>query len=344
VTRDRVNGVVGIAAIGSLIVYPFVVPSFWTVQIGAQSMILGIIALSLLLLAGYGGMVSLAQLAVAGLASYVAAYFGVHSHAALGVPLPWGLTVVLAVSAGTLFGTAVGLIAVRSDGIYMIMITLAIAVGLFYLARQNMQFFNAYDGFHGVRAPVFFGASLREPTSFYFLCLVCALALYRFVVHLARTPFGLALQGIRDNARRMRSLGYDVALHRVAAFAIAGFIAAVGGVLKVWYAGSISPGSINLGASIGILIIAILGGLTHPIGAFAGAFLFVLIQNFAIDFIDRERFNTLIGLILLGIILFMPGGLVGVAQTVHRRLSASTDLVGGQPRAAFRGGAAKSNN
>lgn len=308
----------GLALLGALLLFPWFATPFWIVQIGAQTMILGIIALSLVWLAGYGGMVSMAQLVTAGLASYFVAYFGVQSDPALGYPLPGGLNIVLAIAAGTAFGIAVGLIAVRCFGIYMIMITLAIAVGFFYLARQNMGFFNAYNGFHGIRAPELFGLSLRDPVPFYYLCLLCGLALYAFVVAAARTPLGFALQGIRDNPRRMQSLGYNVALHRVVAFGIAGFIAAVGGVLRVWYAGSVSPGSVGVGATISILMIVILGGMTHPIGAFVGALLFNLIQNFAIDFIDRERFNTMIGLILLAIILFMPNGLVGLVDRLRR--------------------------
>jgi branched-chain amino acid transport system permease protein len=335
-TREPLIGWVGLALITALVVYPLVVSSFWVVQIGAQTMILGIIALSLLLLAGYGGMVSLAQLAVAGLTGYVAAYFGIHSDVTLGIPLPWGLTVLVAITVGTLFGLLIGLVSARTEGIYMLMITLAVAIGLFYLALQNMGFFNAYSGFHGVKAPVVFDISLRQPIAFYYLCFACALGVYLLVAHVVRTPFGLALQGTRDNARRMLSLGYNVALHRVAAFALAGFIAAVGGLLKVWYAGSISPGSINVAATINILIIAILGGLAHPIGAFAGALLFVLIQNFAIDFIDRERFNTMIGLILLAIILFMPSGLMGMAQALRRRLHPPTELADEWPRAVAR--------
>jgi len=308
----------GLACLVALVFFPWFATPFWIVQIGAQTMILGIIALSLVWLAGYGGMVSMAQLVTAGLASYVVAYFGVQSDPALGFRLPWGLNIVLAIAAGTAFGIAVGMIAVRCFGIYMIMITLAIAVGFFYLARQNMGFFNAYNGFHGIRAPILFGLSLRDPIPFYYLCLLCGVTLFGFVVAAARTPLGLALQGIRDNPRRMQSLGYNVAVHRVVAFGIAGFIAAIGGVLRVWYAGSVSPGSVGVGSSISILMIAILGGMTHPIGAFVGALLFNLIQNFAIDFIDRERFNTMIGIILLAIILFMPSGLVGLVDRLRQ--------------------------
>lgn len=313
----------------ALILLPFLGPSFWTIQIAAQSLVLGTIALSLVFLAGYGGMVSLAQLAVAGITGYVAAHFGVQSDPSLGTALPYGLSIPLALAAGTLFGTLIGIVAVRCQGIYMIMITLAIAVSVFYLARQNLGFFNAYNGFHGVTPPVIFGVDLRSTVPFYYLCLACASLLYALVSHILRTPFGLALQGTRDDSRRMRALGYNVERVRIFAFALAGFIAAVGGLLRLWYAGSISPGSINVGASIMILIIAILGGLSRPIGAFAGALLFVLIQNFAIDFIDRERFNTMIGFILLAIILFLPGGIVGLVQSIEKRLrSGATSTIG----------------
>ena len=295
----------------TLVALPLVASPFWTIQIAAQSLILGTIALSLVFLAGYGGMVSLAQLAVAGLTGYVAAHFGIQSDSSLGVSLPFGLNIALAILAGTLFGSLIGFVAVRCQGIYMIMITLAIAVCVFYLARQNLGFFNAYNGFHGVAPPKILGFDLKSPIPFYYLCLLSSTLLYLLVCHLIQTPFGLALQGTRDDSRKMRTLGYNVERIRIFAFAIAGFIAAVGGLLRLWYAGSISPGSINVGASIVILIIAILGGISRPIGAFAGAFLFVIIQNFAIDFIDRERFNTMIGIILLVIVLFLPGGIVG---------------------------------
>ena len=109
--------------------------------------------------------------------------------------------------------------------------------------------------------------------------------------------------------------------HRVAAYAVAGFLAAVGGVLMVWYNGRISPGTVGTGAMINILIIAVLGGMKHPIGAFIGAVVFVLLQTFAIDVIDRERFNLVIGVVFLAIVLFSPDGLLGLWQRLRARLS-----------------------
>ena len=147
---------------------------------------------------------------------------------------------------------------------------------------------------------------------FYFLTLASAFAGYFFVKHLVRAPFGVALQGIRDNPRRMQSLGFNATAHRVAAYAVAGFLAAVGGVLLVWYNGRISPGTVNLAQMIAILIVAVLGGMKHPIGAFIGALVYVLLQNFAIDLFIRERFNLVIGGVFLAIVLFSPDGLLGL--------------------------------
>jgi branched-chain amino acid transport system permease protein len=127
------------------------------------------------------------------------------------------------------------------------------------------------------------------------------------------------MQGIRDNPRRLTALGFWTGLHQVAAFGVAGFIAAVGGVLSLWYNGGISPGSIGVTAMVNILIIAVIGGLGHPKGAFIGALLFVLIQNFAIDLVSRERFNTLIGMTFLVIVLVSPDGLIGLWQRIRQK-------------------------
>ena len=306
-----------------VLLYPFVATPFFTFQIGAQSLALGLIALSLTFLGGYGGMVSLAQMTVAGLAAYLLAIFGTSSNAAISLGWPWWLALVFALTIATGVAAMIGWLSVRTEGIYTIMITLAVGVAFFYLAQQNYTLFNGFQGFSRIAAPTVFELDLREPTAFYLLVLACALAGYFFVKHLVRSPFGVALQGIRDNPRRMQSLGYNVTAHRVGAYAVAGFLAAVGGVLMVWYNGRISPGTVGTSAMINILIIAVLGGMKHPIGAFVGAIVFVLLQNFAIDLVDRERFNLVIGGVFLAIVLFSPDGLLGLWQHLRTRLSSS---------------------
>jgi branched-chain amino acid transport system permease protein len=311
-----------------VLAYPFFATPFFTFQIGAQSLALGLIALSLTFLGGYGGMVSLAQMTVAGFAAYLVAIFGTSSNAVISLGWPWWLALVFALLLATLVAAAIGWLSVRTEGIYTIMITLAVGVAFFYLAQQNYTLFNGFQGFSRLAPPVVFGVDLRQPMPFYFLVLACTMAGYFFVKHLVRTPFGVALQGIRDNPRRMQSLGFNVTAHRVSAYAVAGFLAAVGGVLMVWYNGRISPGTVGTGAMINILIIAVLGGMKHPIGAFVGAMAFVLLQNFAIDLVDRERFNLVIGGVFLAIVLFSPDGLLGLWQRLRARLSGSLS----QPR------------
>src|SRR6267142_2902151 len=317
-----------------VLIYPFVASPFFTYQIGAQALALGLIALSLTLLAGYGGMVSLAQMTVAGLAGYLVAIFGHSAATTISLNWPWWLSVLFALALAVVFAIAVGWLSVRTEGIYTIMITLAIGVALFYFAQQNYTLFNGHQGFNQVFPPTVGDVDFRGPVPFYYLALACALLGYFFVKHLVRTPFGVALQGIRDNPRRMHALGFNVTAHRVAAYAVAGAIAAVGGVLFTWYNGLVTPGSVGTGWLINILVIAVLGGLRHPVGAFLGAIVFVLLQNFAIDVIDRERFNLVIGVVFLAIVLFSRDGLLGWWAALSARMSTHR---GGTPWRAARG-------
>ncbi|HEU0204892.1 MAG TPA: branched-chain amino acid ABC transporter permease [Burkholderiaceae bacterium] len=314
------------------LVYPWVATPFFTFQIAAQSLALGLIALSLTFLAGYGGMISLAQMTVAGIAGYMVAIFGVSGTQEISLAWPWWLVVPLAIAIAVLTATFIGWLSVRTEGIYTIMITLAIGVAFHYLVLQNYSVFNGFQGLQKVYPPHVFGIDWRAPTPFYYLVLACALAGYFFVQYLIRAPFGIALQGIRDNPRRMHALGFNVIAHRVAAYAVAGIIAAVGGVLMVWYNGLITPGSVGTSWLINILIIAVLGGMKHPLGAFLGALTFVLLQNFAIDVFVRERFNLVIGAVFLVIVLFSPDGLLGwwtqLRNAFRRHAQARTQVAG----------------
>lgn len=324
-----------ILVLAAVLVYPWLVNPFFAFQIGGQALALGLIALSLTFLGGYGGMVSLAQMSIAALAGYMVAIFGVAGAAQGGagsLHWPWWLAVLLAVAIATLFATLVGWLSVRTEGIYTIMITLAIGVSFYYLVQQNYSVFGGHEGFNQVYAPTILDVDFREPIPYYYLTLFWALAGYFFIKYLLRAPFGMALQGARENPRRMNALGFDVTGHRVAAYAVAGILAAIGGILMVWYNGRVSPGSASTEMMLNILIIAVMGGMKHPIGAFIGAIVFVLVQNFAIDIIARERFNLVIGGVFLSIVLFSPDGLLGLWSYARSRLQ-----IGGQSKFASGG-------
>jgi branched-chain amino acid transport system permease protein len=308
-----------------LLVMPLVASEFFLFQVFGWAFILGIISLSLMFLAGYGGMVSLIQMSVAGLAGYMVALFG-SSGADISLGLPWWFVVPLAIFIATVFGTVVGLLAVRTEGIYTIMITLAMASAFFYFTRQNYTIFNGYTGFNLVLPPELFGVDWRRPVPFYYLTLGVAAASYLLVTYVSRAPFGLALQGVRDNARRMSALGYNVTAHRVAAYAFASVLASIGGILLVWQNAQIVPGTAGIGAVFDILIIAVLGGLARPSGPFLGAFLFVLLATYAPEFLraigaSGERYKTLIGAVFLLVVYFSPDGMLGLWERWKARIS-----------------------
>ena len=309
-----------------VLVFPFVATPFFTFQVAAQSLVLGLIALSLSFLAGYGGMVSLAQMTVAGIAGYAMAVLGTSSATEISLGWPWWVAVPFAIGIAVLCATLIGWLSVRTEGIYTIMITLAIGVAFYYMVLQNYSIFNGFQGLRELKAPTVLGISWREPMPYYFLALFWSLAGYFLVRYIVRAPFGITLQGIRDNPRRMAALGFHVVAHRVAAYALAGLIAAVGGILLAWYNALMTPGSVGTGWLINILVIAVLGGVKHPIGAFVGALVFVLLQTFAIDVIDRERFNLVIGGVFLAIVLFSPDGLLGLWAKLRSRFGPNQTL------------------
>ena len=193
-----------------LLFVPAFANQFIMVQIFGWAFILGMISLSLMFLAGYGGMVSLVQMSVAGVAAYMMAIFGTSAIEAISLGWPWWLVIPLAIVIAVIFGTLSGALAVRTEGIYTIMITLAIATALFYFTRQNYVIFNGFSGFNKVLPPEVFGVNWRDPIPFYYLSLFWAACAYLLVLYVSRSPFGLALQGVRDNPRRMEALGFNV--------------------------------------------------------------------------------------------------------------------------------------
>ncbi len=313
-----------------LLCMPVVANDFILYQILGWTFILGMIALSLMFLGGYGGMVSLAQMSIAALAGYMVAILGSSGVQTISLNWPWWLYIPVAIFIAAVFATMIGALAVRTTGIYTIMITLAIAAAFFYFTRQNYTIFNGYSGFANVVPPELLGVNWRTPIPFYYLALFWAVVSYLAVVYVARSPFGLALQGIRDNPRRMSALGFNVFLHRVAAYTFASVIAAIAGILLVWQNAQISPGTAGLPAVIDILVIAIVGGIKRPIGPFIGALIYVLLRTFSPDVLQvfglpDDRFKLLIGVGFLAIVYWSPDGVLGLWDRWRARRSRTRD-------------------
>ena len=288
---------------------PIVLNDFWLAQVITRALILGIVALSLSFLATYLGVVSFAQVTLAGVAGYAIAYFGPNT-VGVGIPLPLFVTLPLALLLAMAAGALIGFVARRSRGIYAIMITLAIGVAFFYFTRQNYVLFNGFTGFSGVTAPALGDGNWGDPRPLYFLTLGVAAICVVLVQGFVRSPLGLAIQATRDAPGRLLAIGIPTTFPIMAAYAFSGLIAGSGGILNVWYQERVSSFSVGIGPIIDILIISVIGGLRHPTGAFVGAIVYVMLDIFAIDLIDRDRFNLLIGIVLLIIIVAAPNGLL----------------------------------
>ena len=326
--RNRRLRIPQLVAIGVLLLFlagaPTLFSDFIISQILVKALWLGIAAASLIFLSSYGGMVSLGQTGLFAVAGFTMANL---VHAAGGRNLGWDplLAVVVGIAVATLFGLLCGAIAARSYGIYFLMITLAVSVIVFYFFGQATPL-AGYGGIRNVTPPALIGDAITNPVPLYYVALVSSILVYAGVRYLGRTPFGLVLQGIRDDPDRMRALGFNVPLHRTLAFGVGAFIAAIAGVLSVWYTTQISPGSVNLAQTINILVIAVIGGLYRLEGAWIGSIVFATIDNYSRiyipsygDWLGPDRFATVIGLIFLVIVLVSPGGLAGIWESIWAR-------------------------
>jgi branched-chain amino acid transport system permease protein len=304
---------------------PLVVSEFFLSVILTKALWLGIAAASLIFLAAYGGMVSLAQVGIYGVAGMTYANLVLADGGNAAAWAPW-LAVVAALVVATAVGLGFGTIASRSEGIYFLMITLAFSVLVFYFFSQVTQL-SGFGGVNNVDLPALVGNPVNDPVPLYFVTLAVSVAIFVALRGISRTAFGLGLQGVRDEPARMRALGFNVTRHRALAFGLAALIAAIGGILSVWYNSRISPGSINLAQTIDVLIIAVIGGLYRLEGAWVGALVYALIDNYSREWVPDvgnvlgpARFNTLIGLVFLIIVLASPGGLMGLWEDGRDRL------------------------
>lgn len=346
--KVAVERTLALVVVALLATGPLVFNDFWIATILTQTFIFGIAACSLIFLSAYGGMISLAQTALMGIAGYIVGNLvteRVPGGETKGLTLGWDPTVslVLALVVTTAIGLVFGAVAARSFGIYFLMLTLTYGVIAYYFFSQVTQF-GGFSPIGGINRdqymPPFVGDVLGHPDKLFYLSLGVALAVYAAIRYVVRTPFGLSLQGIRDDPVRMASLGYHVGLHRALAFGFAALVASLAGVLYVWWQGQIAPGNVYLAATIDLLVMAVIGGLRRIEGAFLGAFAFIVIDTYVRDikfpwaevtgqlpFVGGS-FNTIIGVIFLLIVVVSPDGLMGIWERLSRLLPK-----GGRPAA-----------
>ena len=300
-----------VVVLAALVCLPAYAGEFY-VNLASQVLIATIVAMSLNLLVGYGGLTSLGHASFIGFAAYVYAW----SAARLGVGN--GLAAVSAIAATTALACVFGLIALRAAGLAFLMITLAFSQILWGLAYRWVSVTNGDNGLSGITRLAPFGASLESPAVFYWTTLIVSIVAFLAMAAFATSAFGATLRGVRDEPRRMAALGHNIRLIRWITFVYAGFWGAVAGLLYVNYHKYIHPSSLSIANSAEGLLAVIAGGSGTLGGPIVGAALITILKNYSSAYI--ERWNMLLGFVFLAIVLIVPEGVVpGLRRLLARR-------------------------
>ena len=285
-------------------------PRFW-VYIATQALIFAIFAMSLDFLLGYAGLPSFGHAAFYGVGAYACALVALRHVDGL-IPL-----LLVGSVAAALFAAPIGALSLRTSGIYFLMLTLAFAQMLWGLAVNWTSLTRGTDGLIGIPRPTLAGLdaldiSLYERGPFFYLCLVVAVLCFLLLQMLARSPFGKTLEGIRDNERRMRALGYPSFRFRFAAFVIAGAIAGIAGSLAAMSNGYATPDLLYWTVSGLALVAVVVGGERSLVGPVLGAFAVLFAQLGLSTYV--ARWELILGGLFIAFVLFVPRGLVGLAR------------------------------
>jgi branched-chain amino acid transport system permease protein len=297
----------------ALFAFPFFGTDFYA-QMVARMMILAIFAMSLDLLQGVAGLVSLGHAAYFGLAGYALAFLTPQDGPA---SLWW--TLPLAVAASALAALVIGFFVVRTQGIYFIMVTMAFAQMVFYLFFDN-KVLGGSDGIYINFKPQAVLFDLEDKRVFYYFTLAVLVLVYLFLRRLLFSPFGRALAGIRINEHRMRAMGFGTFGYKLAAFTLAGALAGLAGYLWGAQAGFVNPELMGFQMSAHALMMVILGGMGNFAGAIAGAFAFEYLLHVSKDlptiagFDLGKHWQLTVGLFIVLLVSFAPRGLLGVVE------------------------------
>jgi branched-chain amino acid transport system permease protein len=311
-------------ALLALLVFPFVGTQFYA-QMVARMMILGIFAMSLDLLLGVTGLVSLGHAAFFGLAGYALAFLTPSGEA---VSLWW--TLPAAVAAAGLAALIIGIFVVRTQGIYFIMVTMAFAQMVYYLFFDNKPL-GGSDGLYVNFKPDAKLFDLDNKLVFYYFTLATMLAVYAFLRRLLFSPFGRVLAGIRVNEHRMRAIGYSTFGYKLAAFTLAGALAGLAGYLWAAQSGYVNPELMGFQMSAHAMMMVILGGMGNFAGAILGAFAFEYLLEWFKDlpavggFQTGKHWQLWMGLFIVLVVVFARRGLLGLGERFARRKEPSGD-------------------
>jgi branched-chain amino acid transport system permease protein len=315
--------------LAALLVFPFVGTEFYT-QVVTRMMILAIFAMSLDLLQGVTGLVSLGHAAYFGLAGYALAFLTPQTEA---VSLWWSLP--LSVLASALAALVIGFFVVRTHGIYFIMVTMAFAQMVYFVFFDNRAL-GGSDGLYIYFKPTmavggFTVLALDDKTSMYYFTLALMLLVYLFLRRLLWSPFGRALAGIRVNEHRMRALGFGTFGYKLAAFTLAGALAGLAGYLWGVQTEYINPELMGFHTSAHAIMMVILGGMGNFAGAIVGAFTFEYVLHLFKDlpYVGEvhlgKHWQLWMGSFIVLVVVFAPRGMLGLVHALTARKDKEPD-------------------
>ena len=306
----------------ALFAFPFVGSNFYIDMVN-RMMILAIFAMSLDLLQGVTGLVSLGHAAYFGIAGYALAFLTPQD-----TPVSLYTSLPLAVGASALAALVIGFLVVRTHGIYFIMVTMAFAQMVFYVFFDNKAL-GGSDGLFLNFRPDAVLIDLENKRVFYFFTLAVLIAVYLLLRRVLWSPFGRALAGIRVNEHRMRALGFSTFSHKLAAFTLAGALAGLAGYLWAAQSGFVNPELMGFHMSAHAIMMVILGGMGNFAGAIVGAFSFEYLLHLFKDLPDIGGFKTgkhwqmWMGLFIVALVVFAPKGILGLlARTFAKKEAA----------------------
>ena len=311
---------------------------FW-LHVLNMILLFAVLGVSLNLLLGYGGLVSMSHGAFFGVGAYAAALTARH----LGWPFP--LTLLAAIVVTTLLAGGVTFPALRVRGEYLILLTLALQMVLYELMLSWVDLTEGRTGISGIPRPTLFGVSLVTPAQFLPLIAACAAVVFAIGYRIGESPFGRVLKAMRDDERATLAIGKSVLRYKVLVFSISGALAAVAAALFAHYQAFINPFSFTLDRSIFLVALVVLGGTANLVGTFVGAALFVGLPEVLrflearAEIVDAIR-DFVFGAVLVAFMRFRPQGLVperaGVGA-VPAAAAAAAGVAATLPVAAARG-------
>lgn len=275
------------------------------VSVASRVLIWGLLASSLNLLVGTGGMVSMGHAAFFGFGAYVVGIVALEAPQWSAAPI----VLPLAMAATGILAFVVGSICLRTRGVYFIMITLAFAQMLFYIF-VSLKGYGGDDGLTLAKRSPLGTLKMANDTVFYYVVLTLLALCLGFLARLRDSRFGRVLRGIKSNETRMESLGYATFRFKLAAFVIAGALAGLAGALMANQNGFVSPNMLHWDLSGTALVMVILGGLGSLWGGLAGAVVFMVLEEVLTGF--TSHWQIILGLILLGVVFFAPKGIAGL--------------------------------